>query len=732
MPRNARTHVVGAVAQRRIPKLLLAAALAGVLALATFVSSGSAVAAQAGSKGGACALSSGSEKAPNLARAQARGDAYDLTKWVLEKAVGAKLERTALTAFSNLARLAGLPSIAPDSNEQKLLNQLRVISAQLEDIAARIDAVGSKVTEVLRFSEEAKLDDVLNKICGYASEQLFVFERFEAALLAGTALGKLLETDPKAAAAVSPVDGLTPRQRVTRKWEKFLAFYELKAPDFRKQIDGLRGWLVPGATTGQIPVLTLYGKVLMSGKGRYVTRAQSEALRALYSELAAIRTLASWMQAVFWASEFEDEQVEQVWDSFVKDTKRAEAGLPKMIPPGVVLDAGATQSANQKPMWFAPTDKDLGWLPGNYVGAKFGTVIEIDEVNPVLTDLNQRDGYGSGWTAPTRLQFEALISNGCVANPAKPTDNASAESCRNAVPRGSNVAAYLQAINPDKTWQQLFCQRSANPKCPPGAGPSTPRQPPHAIIWTNQTVRQEIACAYRKRTYPVTGTDKVARTWLTYSGFPTLASGPAYEPFPHFPDEAPGVVRTDDGGDRDGYYDICDSYLRSLAFGDPSKEIKRNHLFEGVLLATRFSGPKDVNPVSGFDFMAQPVGVTQATCAGVSATIVGTRRDDRLRGTRRRDVIVAGRGDDTVRALGGNDIVCGGSGDDVVSGGGGDDSLSGGSGDDVLSGGGGNDTLSGGGGENLLQGGSGKNVLRGGKKGFGCSTRALTVPAQRC
>ena len=101
-------------------------------------------------------------------------------------------------------------------------------------------------------------------------------------------------------------------------------------------------------------------------------------------------------------------------------------------------------------------------------------------------------------------------------------------------------------------------------------------------------------------------------------------------------------------------------------------------------------------------------------CGGKRATIVGTRRSDRLKGTRRADVIVALGGNDRVSAGRGNDIVCAGTGKDRIAGGPGKDRLSGGSGNDVLSGGSGNDRLSGQSGKDKLIGSSGRDKLSGG------------------
>lgn len=85
-------------------------------------------------------------------------------------------------------------------------------------------------------------------------------------------------------------------------------------------------------------------------------------------------------------------------------------------------------------------------------------------------------------------------------------------------------------------------------------------------------------------------------------------------------------------------------------------------------------------PASG----ARPLGRVSARCAGRRATIVGTRRADRLTGTRRRDVISGLAGDDVIRGLGDRDLVCGGGGRDRLLGGRGADVLRGEAGADRL------------------------------------------------
>lgn len=72
-------------------------------------------------------------------------------------------------------------------------------------------------------------------------------------------------------------------------------------------------------------------------------------------------------------------------------------------------------------------------------------------------------------------------------------------------------------------------------------------------------------------------------------------------------------------------------------------------------------------------------------CKGLTVTIHGGPRDDRLRGTRGRDVIHAGPGNDVVFGQAANDVLCGGPGRDVITGGPGNDLLDGGKGHDAVS-----------------------------------------------
>lgn len=102
------------------------------------------------------------------------------------------------------------------------------------------------------------------------------------------------------------------------------------------------------------------------------------------------------------------------------------------------------------------------------------------------------------------------------------------------------------------------------------------------------------------------------------------------------------------------------------------------------------------------------------TCAGRTATIVGTNHADDLAGTELDDVVWLGNGKDHFDGAGGNDVVCGGGGKDALEGGVGDDKIFGEAGNDELSGDAGNDLVKGGDGKDTLAGGTDDDVLKAG------------------
>jgi Ca2+-binding RTX toxin-like protein len=81
------------------------------------------------------------------------------------------------------------------------------------------------------------------------------------------------------------------------------------------------------------------------------------------------------------------------------------------------------------------------------------------------------------------------------------------------------------------------------------------------------------------------------------------------------------------------------------------------------------------------------------SCAGKTASIVGTVGSDSLRGTRGNDVIVGLGGGDNIDARRGKDVICGRGGDDFIKGGLGNDKIKGGGGIESILGGGGRDRI---------------------------------------
>lgn len=690
----ARLRATAAGARRGPSILLLAAAVFTAITVLVFANSaGPAQAAQGGGAtcGDSASLSvagsgllAGEDDGPDVPAVTA---AFDLTEFLKSRIGGAGVEWIAGLGFSWLGEVTGLKKkILPKSPERQILSKLEQMKEQLDDISKRIDEVSASIANLTAEAREGAFFQKLEALCAVADDQQNVFKRYAAAIRAGVKLGLVLMKDP-AMAEVKDDSGESPLEAAIAAKKDFYDFYN-SGPRAESAPAALRAALVPRGE--QQTIFKLYGRVLLTH--RFLTTADSEALRALYPEFANVRALASWMSAEFWAGKKQAPEVNKVLQSFLTDTKDAEEMLPRKIPPGVLIDLGdaagkseTAKNAHEKPVWFAPTGKDLGWLPENVLPAPPGTIV-IREVDDELKQLNspgkdERRDLGKGWAAPTKNQFTALISKDCVADPKEPKSFAAGrEKCTTALKKGQNVAGYLLSqMEDNNTWQQLFCQSGPKLDCASGAGPNGP----HAFVWTNEAFGQTIECGHQIFPYPKT----FERRYFTYSGMRTLAEGPSPDVFPHLPQKSPYYQVSDEGPSLLA----CDNYLKELALGKP-----RNSLVEGVLLATRFTGDQDL--ARGIDFMGQRVAKDpqQAVlaCAGEPTTIRGTKGNDRIRGTRRRDVIAAGAGNDVVKGLGGDDLICGGSGDDT---------LNGGAGDDVLDGGRGKDRLKGGRGKNKLR-----------------------------
>lgn len=117
-------------------------------------------------------------------------------------------------------------------------------------------------------------------------------------------------------------------------------------------------------------------------------------------------------------------------------------------------------------------------------------------------------------------------------------------------------------------------------------------------------------------------------------------------------------------------------------------------------------------------------------CAGLTATIVGSRKTDAITGTAGADVIASLGGADQVDGRGGDDVICGGSGPDTLLGRAGHDDLRGGGGSDTVEGHNGNDRLRGGNHADVLIGGNGTNWINGGNGADSCEDADTAISCE--
>jgi Ca2+-binding RTX toxin-like protein len=107
-------------------------------------------------------------------------------------------------------------------------------------------------------------------------------------------------------------------------------------------------------------------------------------------------------------------------------------------------------------------------------------------------------------------------------------------------------------------------------------------------------------------------------------------------------------------------------------------------------------------------------GMPTTSAKGVSCTITGTAKADKLKGTKKKDVICGLGGSDRMSGGKGNDQIIGGTGNDRINGGAGKDKLLGNGGKDKLTGAAGADRIDGGKGNDKMIGNGGKDRLAGG------------------
>jgi uncharacterized repeat protein (TIGR01451 family) len=167
--------------------------------------------------------------------------------------------------------------------------------------------------------------------------------------------------------------------------------------------------------------------------------------------------------------------------------------------------------------------------------------------------------------------------------------------------------------------------------------------------------------------------------------------------------------------DRNGRRVTC--AIGALATGaDATVTIRVRPRADGQMTNTATVRTPDTDPVEANNTDAETTTVVkpprEATCAGRTATVIGTGAAETLVGTGGRDVFAGLGGNDLIRGLAGRDVVCGAGGNDRIRGGDGRDLLRGGAGRDRINGGSGRDRLRGGGGNDVCRGGPGREGKR--------------------
>jgi hypothetical protein len=567
---------------------LFAAALAALcLAFALAVAPAQAAAAQGG---GSICVGPRVPGAPTPRTATASALGFvGVAEWLGARAGTALAEKGFLTGLEAIMRAAGHRNAGEQTLQQlgEIKGHLDEVSAQLGRVEGRLDGIASAV-------HNQSFDNVLRPLCAISRAQQTLFADFyEPMINAGYRLAELEVSNGPWQADQPDLSGVSPRERVDRLMAAFLE--RSRHRDEQDDFQTLHAALMPSGLG--TPVLKAYGRVLM-GK-RTITRADSRSLRVLYQELAALRAVATWMSEEYWSAKPAFEHlVSQRRQALVNYGPIEEVNLPPMIPPGVVIDlgSGGADRVTGQPMWFAPDPHDLEWMPPFTVGAQYGSTIQNNELGLRLQRLNSPSfdpgaGYGSGWNVPTRQQFEALISNGCVVSRTDPIKFQDNVKCANAVTPGSGgtIAGYLSGMDGDnETWRQLFCTVG----CSASAGPD-PAKFRHAFVWTKDIHVEKMTCGWEA---PAFKTYIWSREIRTYTGFRTTADGPEWQAFPQMQGRPP-----ERGYTAPKALAICDAWITRLIAEAPSRSIE----LAGVLVATRYAGANDLNPNSKIDFMAQ-------------------------------------------------------------------------------------------------------------------------------
>jgi hypothetical protein len=373
----------------------------------------------------------------------------------------------------------------------------------------------------------------------------------------------------------------TPRQLVADLQGLFLAAFNPQVEMLRLDT-AISNFLRPTVLGN---VLTDFGKDVMTK--RIIGRSDSEAMRALYDELAQGEALAAWMIAEYHVLDNRQTTRDAIFARYAQNTADEEAGLPPMIPAGAVIDLGDTVATTTRnhPIWMlAGTQDQDHWVIHEETNDAVTTT--NDGARTAIVGLNSKPCNQlqpvclSHWRIPSRADLTALMSEGCP------------KKCTPLVKPGTgndNVASYLAKLNPDDSvWTGVFCDRTGTTGSPNDPSSCAPA-PQHGFIWTDDHQQYKMACGFY--VLPILGSSDYERHYSLRFGIQTQANdlSHAAQLYPQLPADRRVPGYTNDGINNGPHsWPRCDNYTRTQI---PLPQNK------GIVLATDNTG--------NYEFMAQ-------------------------------------------------------------------------------------------------------------------------------
>lgn len=625
---------LAAAGGRRAAALVISAAV-----LASVVGVGSAAQAAhtprskaaTASVGSVCGTAVSASSALTPARA-AGVSPFDIAKWFGEKAGGAIAGKAGGMAFDYVTKLPYLKDIVPQSEGAQTLAELAKIEGQLAGVSARLDLIGTQVDVAIGELRAFSLASALDTACGYVDKAETVYQHYYVPVLqAGLTLGYILKSDhpghadvligelpedlqklyttvpaPQCGGHGLEVTCYTPKSLVAERLKNFV---EAEKPEIGAA-GRLSKLLRPNALTSS--VLTAYGKYIMAHK-RYLTRADSESLLGLYSDLAQGEALASWMEAEYFTVYTVNETSEHVFRAYGDDSKAEHDGLPPMIPVGDVIDLEQmnAETTHYRPLWALLRTSTMSyWQAGVESNNDVLSLhVDADSAGLEVKAFNNRQSCSidappcfKAWRIPSTVDLKALLSQNCqvdrTTNPPQLP-----KTCQPLVPGPGypDVASYLAKLG-SSTPAALGTGNPAN-----SDWKSVFSRPDQTFIWTTDSRSHTTECGYQKIAFYK---DVFSRRYSFRVGLPlTFTTSPlnftnlnqTWPIYPIMPSQIPDYKETT----SDEAHRQCDYYAAAQIYTGSNL---------GIVLVTDNTGV--------VDFMAQPgnAAVQDATARQIAQT----------------------------------------------------------------------------------------------------------------